>query len=86
MTLTLRLPATGGRLEDYTLLASPVAPLAEAGASLEEVREAVDLSDQQALFAQGDDWIANRFNAWWVQPFVGVAFQEATGEPIIQGQ
>jgi len=63
-----------------------VAPLAEAGASLEEVREAVDLSDQQALFAQGDDWIANRFNAWWVQPFVGVAYQEATGEPIIQGQ
>ncbi|MEE2525327.1 MBL fold metallo-hydrolase [Hyphobacterium sp. HN65] len=65
---------------------SQVAPLADAGMSLEEVRAAIDLSDQQALFANGNDWIANRFNAWWVQPFVGVAYQEATGDPIIQGQ
>lgn len=63
-----------------------VGPLAEAGLSLEEVRAEIDLSGQQALFAQGDAWIANRFNAWWVQPFVGVAYQEATGDPIIQGQ
>jgi glyoxylase-like metal-dependent hydrolase (beta-lactamase superfamily II) len=63
-----------------------VGPLAEAGLSLEEVRAEVDLSAQQSLFAQGDAWIANRFNAWWGAPFIGVAYQEATGDPILQGQ
>lgn len=63
-----------------------IAPLAGAGMSLEEVRAEVDLTEHQALFSGGDAWIASRFNAWWVQPFVGVAYQEATGEPIVQGQ
>jgi glyoxylase-like metal-dependent hydrolase (beta-lactamase superfamily II) len=63
-----------------------VAPLAESGMSLDAVREQVDLSAFQARFANGDAWIANRFNAWWVQPFVGVVYQEATGDPIVQGQ
>lgn len=63
-----------------------VGVLVAEGADLDTVRAGVDVSEHRAIFAEGDAWRANRFDAYWARPFVGVAYQEATGEPIVQGQ
>jgi len=61
-----------------------VAPLAEAGLSLEQVRAQVDASAQAHSFIGEDPWLQHWFIADWVNPIVASAYREAKGEPIVQ--
>jgi len=63
-----------------------VAAAAADGADLDVVRTRVDLSDQVAVFAGGDDWLRLWFQRYWVDPFVESAFKEVRGLPITQGE
>ncbi len=55
---------------------------ADRGLTLEETREAVDLSEYQTRFA-GDDRIRNRFfEAYFETPAVERAYLEVTGQPL----
>lgn len=62
-----------------------VAPLAEAGLELEQVRARVELGAQAERFVGADPWLRHWYEAYWCEPIVGSAFHEARGEPIVQG-
>ncbi|HEY1604573.1 MAG TPA: MBL fold metallo-hydrolase [Allosphingosinicella sp.] len=61
-----------------------VAPLAAAHASLDETRRKVDLGRERRLFAGDDPWLGLWFDQYWAEPFVKMAWQEASGIPISQ--
>jgi glyoxylase-like metal-dependent hydrolase (beta-lactamase superfamily II) len=61
-----------------------VAPLAAAHLSFEDTRKRVDLSRDRRLFAGDDPWLGLWFDRDWAEPFVKMAWQEASGVPIVQ--
>lgn len=61
-----------------------VTPLAQGGASLDEVRKNVDFSAQTAIFGTTPG-LARGFDANWLQPMTENAWREAKGLPIVQG-
>jgi glyoxylase-like metal-dependent hydrolase (beta-lactamase superfamily II) len=63
-----------------------VAPLAAAHLSYDEARKKVDLSRERRLFAGDDPWLGLWFDQYWAEPFVKMAWQEANGIPITQGE
>lgn len=63
-----------------------VAPLAAAGKTLDETKQAVDLSAQAAAFVGDDPWLRRWFRAYWAEPFIEAAWKEAKGLPIEQGR
>ena len=62
-----------------------VAPLARRGLTLAQVQAKVDFTTQQHSFVGDDPWLGLWFKAFWVEPIVGSAYKEATGQPIVQG-
>jgi len=63
-----------------------VGAAARAGASLEEARAAIDLGELADVFTHGEARRRSLLDAWLVQPLSLSAFEEARGEPIVQGQ
>ena len=63
-----------------------VAPLAQAGKSLEDVRKEVDLMDLAGPFGGDDPWLRRWFRGFWVDPMIEAAWKEAKGIPIEQGR
>jgi glyoxylase-like metal-dependent hydrolase (beta-lactamase superfamily II) len=61
-----------------------VSRLASAGASLDEVRQRLDLTAQSERFAGDDPWLRRWFDEYWVKPVTASAYREATGQPIVQ--
>jgi glyoxylase-like metal-dependent hydrolase (beta-lactamase superfamily II) len=64
---------------------SRVGPLARDGATLDEVRQKVDLSDLQDRFAGNDAWKRFVMRAVFLGDVVKNAWQEARGDSIVQG-
>lgn len=62
-----------------------VATLVKQDLSLDDVQKQVDLTQQAAIFSDGDPWRARLFDQYWRQPFIDSAVKQARGEPIIQG-
>ncbi|HEX5183478.1 MAG TPA: MBL fold metallo-hydrolase [Allosphingosinicella sp.] len=63
-----------------------VAPLAAAHLSVDDTLRKVDLSRERRLFAGDDPWLGLWFDQYWAKPFVTMAWQEASGIPITQGE
>ncbi len=57
----------------------------EGGAeNLEEVRERMDFSEFDRLFAGDDPLLLNRFKSWFKTPIMDSAYKEAIGDKIVQ--
>ena len=63
-----------------------VAPLAEQGLHLDEVKKRIDLATDRERFVGDDPWLVRWFDRYWTQPFIDAAYREAKGEPIEQGE
>ncbi len=55
---------------------SNVDKLVAQGKSLDEAKEAIDLTRAQAEFADGDPWISYRFYTWFIGPMVQRSYTE----------
>ncbi len=53
------------------------------GMSPEETEAALDFSPFVKKFTRGDDFLANRFDVWFTQPFRKAALKALTGEPMV---
>jgi len=62
------------------------AALVAAGATLEEAKAKVDLSDHAKDFVGDDPFLRQWFDQYWTTPFVEVCWKEAKGLPIEQGK
>jgi glyoxylase-like metal-dependent hydrolase (beta-lactamase superfamily II) len=62
-----------------------VAPLAHAGATLDDVRKRVDFSALREQWSDGDDWRRFLLDGFFLDAIVSNAYRESRGEPIRQG-
>ena len=53
------------------------------GMSLEETEAALNFSPFAERFTGGDEYLANRFDVWFIQPFRKAALKALTGEPMV---
>lgn len=67
-------------IETLTLIADQVEPLARDGKTLEEVREAIDLSSVEERFTGGDPLLTARFKSWFRTPITEAMYNLATGK------
>jgi glyoxylase-like metal-dependent hydrolase (beta-lactamase superfamily II) len=74
------LQALIGKVRDQAAAAVKV------GATLEQVRERLDLGELETVFTAGDARRKFLLKAWFLDPFSISAYKEAQGEPILQGQ
>jgi glyoxylase-like metal-dependent hydrolase (beta-lactamase superfamily II) len=54
------------------------------GLSQEETEAALDFSRFEERFTGGDDYLTNRFQAWFARPFRKAALEALTGEPMVR--